>query len=71
VSQAVESNRLDDVDRLLAERGRDVGLGRMRVAAGRSGIAVGFPRDPMLHLSWWALLALGVLSGAGLLRRRR
>jgi MYXO-CTERM domain-containing protein len=53
---------------MLAERGHDLGFGRIRVAAGPSGIAVGFLEDPMLHVSWWALLALALLAG---LRRRR
>jgi hypothetical protein len=50
--------RFDAVEELLAERG--VGT-RVRVAAGRSGIAVGFPRDPMIHVSWAALLAVVVV----------
>jgi hypothetical protein len=56
---------------LLAERGHDLGLARIRVAAGRSGVAVGFPEDPMIHVSWWALSALVVLAGTRFLRRRR
>jgi hypothetical protein len=62
------SARLDGIERLLAERGRTVG--RVRVATGRSGVAVGFPRDPMLHVSW-AVLAGAGLAGVLLLRRRR
>jgi MYXO-CTERM domain-containing protein len=58
----------DDIELLLAERGHDLAGGRVRVAAGPSGIAVGFPKDPMLHLSWWALLAFALVAG---LRRRR
>jgi hypothetical protein len=46
------------IEELLAERG--VGT-HVRVAAGRSGIAVGFPRDPMIHVSWAALLAIAVV----------
>ena len=42
-------------EELLAERGHDVIRGRVRIAAGRSGVAIGFPNDPLVHLSWWAL----------------
>jgi hypothetical protein len=55
---------------LLAERGHDVGIGRARVAAGRSGLAVGFPSDPMIHVSWWALGVVAALAGLWLARRR-
>jgi hypothetical protein len=55
---------------LLAERGHDVGIGRARVAAGRSGIAVGYPSDPMIHVSWWALGVVAALTGLWLARRR-
>lgn len=61
--------RLAAAERLLAERGRDLGGGRARVAVGRSGIAVGFPSDPLIHLSWWALAA-AVVAGAAIRRRR-
>ena len=44
---------------MLEERG--VTLGPVRIAVARSGIAVGFPRDPMLHVSWWALAAVLVV----------
>jgi hypothetical protein len=55
------SDRLEQVERLLNDRGRRVGP--VRVAAGRSGIAVAFPRDPMLHVSWAALAAItGLLA---------
>ena len=53
--------RLDEIERLLAERGRDLGPLPVRVAAGRSGIAVGFPREPLVHVSWWALAGLALL----------
>jgi len=56
--------RPDAIEELLAERGFGT---RVRVAAGRSGIAVGFPRDPMIHVSWAALLAIAVV--VKLLRR--
>jgi hypothetical protein len=65
------SSRVDDVERLLDEKGRDLGLVRARVAVGRSGIALGFPKDPMLHVSWWVLSGLVLVTGALLVRRRR
>ena len=63
------TDRLDDAERLLAERGRDLGLLPVRVAAGRSGIAIGFPREPLAQVSWWALL--GFIVVARLVARRR
>jgi hypothetical protein len=53
--------QLDRAERLLAEHGRDLGIGRARVAADRTGVAIGFPADPIVHVSWWVLLALAVL----------
>jgi MYXO-CTERM domain-containing protein len=64
---ADDESRLERMEQMLDERG--VRVGRLRLAAGRSGIAVGFPRDPMLHVAWGALAALGV--AAALVRRRR
>jgi hypothetical protein len=61
------STRIDQAARLLDERGRE--LGRVRVAAGRSGVVVAFPRDPMLHVSWLALAAVTGLVLAIKLRR--
>jgi hypothetical protein len=58
--------QFDELEQTLAARGRDIG--RMRVAAARSGIVVGFPTDPLLHVSWWAFAGAGVL--AVVLRRR-
>jgi len=58
---------MDNVEQMLADQGHTIGL--VRIAFGKSGIAVGFPRDPMLHLSWWAIAALIVM--VRLLRRRR
>ncbi|MBA3374425.1 MAG: hypothetical protein H0U00_01170 [Actinobacteria bacterium] len=55
-----------DVEHLLAEQGRT--FGRVRVAVGRTGVALGFPRDPMLHVSWWVLAA--AIVAVRLLRRR-
>jgi hypothetical protein len=55
------SAHVEDAQRLLAEKGHDVGILRARVAAGRSGVAIGFPRDPMLHVSWPALAELAFL----------
>ena len=60
------SARADNVERLLAERG--YALGSVLIALGRSGVAVGFPRDPMLHVSWWVLAA--VILAVRLLRHR-
>ena len=42
--------------------------GKCASRVARSGIAIGFPRDPMLHVSWWALAAVLVI--VKLLRRR-
>jgi hypothetical protein len=47
-------------ERLLDERGRLLGC-RIRIAAGKSGVAIGFPRDPLIHLSWWVLAALAAV----------
>jgi hypothetical protein len=65
-SAAPRSPRADAIERLLEERGHT--FGPVRVAVGRSGIAIGFPRDPMVHVSWWAVAAFVVV--ARLLRRR-
>jgi MYXO-CTERM domain-containing protein len=54
--------QIDRAERLLAERGRDLGIRRTRVAADRGGFAIGFPADPMIHVSWWALLVLALLT---------
>jgi len=48
---------MDRAERLLAERGQDLGIGSARVAADRSGLAIGFPADPIIRVSWWVLLA--------------
>jgi len=61
------STRMEKVERMLTEHGHELRFAPIRVAAGRSGIAVGFPEDPMFHLSWWVLLALVLLPAA---RRR-
>jgi hypothetical protein len=63
---APRSARADNIERMLDERG--LAFGPVRIALGRSGIAVGFPRDPMVHVSWLALAAVIVV--ARLLRRR-
>jgi hypothetical protein len=62
------SGGLDHAERLLDERGREIGP--VRVAAGRSGLALGFPRDPMLHVSWIALAMTAGLVVAIKLRHR-
>ena len=53
------SIRIDHAERLLEDHGREVGP--VRVAAGKSGFVVGFPRDPMVHISWLALAAVTAL----------
>jgi hypothetical protein len=63
------SARFDDLDRLLAERGHDLASGRIRIAAGRSGVAVGFPKAPLIHLAWWALVPLALVAAARLARQ--
>jgi hypothetical protein len=65
-STAPRSPRTDAIESMLAERGHS--FGPVRVAVGRSGVAVGFPRDPMVHVSWWAILATVVI--VRFLRRR-
>ena len=67
--EAQRSHALEHAEYLLATRGHDVGFGRARVALGRSGMAVGFPTDPMVHVSWWVLGAI-VVAGTWLRRRR-
>jgi hypothetical protein len=52
------NDRFESVERLLDEQGHDLAAGRVRVAAGRSGVAIGFPQQPMIHVSWWALAAV-------------
>jgi hypothetical protein len=61
------STRIDQAARLLDERGRE--FGRVRVAAGRSGVVVALPRDPMVHVSWLVLAAMTGLVVAIKLRR--
>jgi hypothetical protein len=56
----------DNLERMLDERGH--AFGPVRIAVGRSGIAVGFPADPMLHVSWWVLAAM--VLAVRFLRRR-
>jgi hypothetical protein len=68
-SRVSGANRLGQIERLLDERGRE--LGPIRVAAGPSGVAVGFPRDPFVHVSWFALAALAGAVVAMRLQRAR
>jgi hypothetical protein len=63
------SPQIENAQRLLAENGHDVGVFGMRVAAGRSGIAIGFPQDPMVHVSWVVLGGLAVLAVVARTRR--
>ena len=65
---ATAAARLDDIESLLAERGHDLASGRIRIAAGRSGVAVGFPQKPLIHVSWFALAGIVVFVAV---RRRR
>jgi hypothetical protein len=58
---------LEQAERLLDDRGRRIGPAR--VAVGPSGVALGFPRDPLIHLSWPALALIGGLIVAVKLRR--
>jgi MYXO-CTERM domain-containing protein len=61
--------RLEHVESLLADQGHDLAGGRVRVAVGRSGVAIGFPQLPLIHVSWWALA--GVALAVGVRRRYR
>jgi hypothetical protein len=71
--QATESRpgpaRIDAIEDLLADKGRNIGFGGVRVAVGRSGIAVGLPNDSIIHFSWLALSAVALVIL--LVRRRR
>ena len=62
------STRLDQANDFL-DSGRRIGP--IRAAAGRSGVALGFPRDPLLHISWIALALTGAMVIAIKLRRSR
>jgi hypothetical protein len=64
----MEDDRFEEVDRMLAD-GR--ALGRVRVGANRGGVAIGFPRDPAIHVSWWVLGTLALLWSVRVARRRR
>jgi hypothetical protein len=64
-----DAARFDDIESLLTERGHDLASGRIRVAAGRSGVAVGFPQKPLIHISWWAFA--GIVLVVGVKRRHR
>jgi hypothetical protein len=65
----LKSARVEDVGRMLDEQSRELGFASIRVALGKSGIAVRFRRESMLHLSWWALAAF--LGTVALVRRAR
>ena len=60
------SEHVDNAQRMLDASG--VNVGPVRVAAGRSGVAVGFSQNALIHVSWWALAA--ALAVFRLLRRR-
>jgi hypothetical protein len=68
---AERPERLDEVERMLAERGHSLGATGIRLATGKSGVAVGLPNNSMVHVSWVVLSALALLTGAVLARRRR
>jgi hypothetical protein len=71
-STRVRPGRHEEIERLLEERGRSLGVGPARLAFGKSGIALGFPRDPMIHVSWWVVAAFAaVVFGLSRYRRRR
>jgi hypothetical protein len=55
----MSSERIEHAERLLDEHG--VTIGPARVAVGRSGVAVGFPRDPMIHVAWSALALVALV----------
>jgi hypothetical protein len=62
LSDRPHAEPLDRAERLLAEHGRALGFARARVAADRRGFAIGFPVDPIVHVSWPALAALAFLA---------
>jgi hypothetical protein len=64
-----ESTRVEKVERMLTEHGHELRFTPIRVAVARTGIAVGFPEDPMFHVSWWVLLAPWSCSIMELLHR--
>jgi hypothetical protein len=64
-TSAAEPTPLDRAERLLAEHGHDLGIAQVRVAADRRGMAIGFPSDPIVHVSWSAFLALAFVLLAG------
>jgi hypothetical protein len=69
-SPETEAARFDDIEALLAERGYELASGRIRVAAGRSGVALGFPQRPLIHVSWWAVAGIVLLVGVRRRHRR-
>ena len=69
-TEAPRLDRLDDIERMLADRGHDLGVGGTRVAIGRSGIAFGFRKSSLIHVSWWPLAAVVAFVVALRLRRR-
>ena len=67
VESVEDPSRIDQVERLLNERGRRIGP--VRMAAGPGGVAVAFPRDPVVHVSWAALAAITGLVAVIKIRR--
>jgi hypothetical protein len=66
-----DKDRFDSLDDLLASHGHDLAGGRVRVAAGKSGIALGFPEKPQVHVSWGALAGIALVRTLARRRRRR
>jgi hypothetical protein len=62
-------SRFEEIEHVLATRGQSFGL--MRVAVTRRGVSVGFPRDPMLHVSWRVISAIVAIVLAVRLARQR
>ena len=63
------TERLDAIERMLTESGRDIGSTGARVVAGRSGVALRFPGGQMLHVSW-LVLCVALTVAAIVLRQR-
>jgi hypothetical protein len=60
------SKHVENAERMLDVSG--VNVGPVRVAVGRTGVALGFSENAVIHLSWLALAAVFVMFR--LLRRR-
>lgn len=49
------SEHADSAQRMLDAKG--VSVGPVRVAVGRTGVALGFSDSALIHVSWWAIAA--------------